>query len=165
MDEPTKILDALVVDRDLVFQFFAFFARYEYSLKRSDFLKRCDRAKPNWDAYANTLRGRFGKIQDKAFQTAIAYLLAKPPKTQIVTENGLGWTDTPLGPGEHQECYVLRLVRTVRNNLFHGGKYQYPFGTIDDVARNRCLLEASITVLCQCLELSEPVRAMFEVVD
>src|SRR5438876_6901888 len=41
---------------------------------------------------------------------------------------------------------------------FHGGKYPHPLEPMDDVARNRRLLEAAITVLSQCLELSEPVR-------
>jgi hypothetical protein len=36
---------------------------------------------------------------------------------------------------------------TVRNSLFHGGKYPYPFGPVVDVARNRQLLESSIAVL------------------
>lgn len=162
MVEPTEILEALVADRDLLFRFFAFFSRFEYSLKRSGFLKTGDRAEPHWDTYASTLRGRFGTVQDQTFRAAVAFLLAEPPKTQVVTRNGLGWRDTPQGQGENQEHYVLRLVRAVRNNLFHGGKYPYPFGPIDDVARNRRLLEAGITILSQCLELSEPVRAKFE---
>jgi len=162
MIELNKVIDALVADRELVLKFFAFFSRFEYSLKRSGFLKRGNRAEPNWDMYANSLRGRFAKVQDQAFQNAVTFLLREPPKTQVVSGNDLGWSDSVQGDGEHHEHYVLRLVSTVRNNLFHGGKYPHPFGSVDDVARNRRLLEAAITVLGQCLELSEPVRAVFE---
>jgi len=47
MMEPTKIIDALVVDRDLVFHFFALFSRFEYALKRCGFVRAGDRAEPN----------------------------------------------------------------------------------------------------------------------
>lgn len=162
MAELNKVIDALVGDRELVLQFFAFFSRFEYSLKRTGFLKPGDKAEPNWDTYANSVRGRFGAVQDQAFREAVAFLLKEPPKTQVVSGNDLGWTDTTQGDGEHLERYVLRLVSTVRNNLFHGGKYPTPVGPMDDVARNRRLLEAAMTVLRQCLELSKRVRAAFE---
>ena len=35
MVELNKVIDALVGDRELVFQFFGFFSRFEYSLKRT----------------------------------------------------------------------------------------------------------------------------------
>ena len=81
MVELEKIIDALVVDRDLVLRFFATFARFEYSLKRSGFLKPGDKAEPDWDTYANSLRGKFPHIQDSTFRSAVAFLLKEPPKT------------------------------------------------------------------------------------
>jgi hypothetical protein len=160
--EPTEIIDALVVNRNLVFRFFALFSRFEYSLKRSGFLKAAEKAEPNWDTYANTLQGLFQAVSDPAFQAAVAFLVKEPPKTQIVSNLELGWRDSVQGPGEHFERYILRLVTTVRNNLFHGGKYPHPFGPVRDIARNRRLLEASISVLCACLVLSDKVRSAFE---
>jgi len=155
------VIDALVVDRQLVLRFFATFARFEYSLKRTGFLKLGDKAEPNWDAYANSLRGRFSQIQDSAFRSAVTFFLEEPPKTQVVSGQKLDWQETKLGDGEQHENYVLRLVRIVRNNLFHGGKYPVPTGPIEDVGRNRRLLEASISVLEQCLQLSPDVEAFF----
>ena len=148
-------------DQDLVFKFFAVFSRFEYSLKRTSFLKKSTRAEPDWDAYANTLCGQFVAVTDAQFRVSCAYLKDEPPKQQVVAENQLLWRETAQGSRESEEQYILRLVRTVRNNLFHGGKYPYPFGLIDDVARNRGLLEASIVVLEQCLALSPAVRAVF----
>ena len=162
MVEPNKIIDALVPDRDLVLRFFAVFSRFEYSLKRSGFLKAGEKAEPNWDTYTNSLRERFGGVQDQAFQDAVAFLVKEPPRTQVVSGSDLDWKATVQGHGEYHERFVLRLVSTVRNNLFHGGKYPPPLGPMDDVARNRRLLEAGITVLAQCLELSERVRTTFE---
>lgn len=162
MVEPSKIIDALIVDRDLVLQFFAVYSRFEYSLKRSGFLKTGEKAEPNWDTYANTLRGRFEGVKDEAFRDAVAFLVKEPPKTQVVTGGNLDWKATIRGNGECYERFVLRLISTVRNNLFHGGKYPPPLGPMDDVARNRRLLEAGIMILMQCLELSAPVRSTFE---
>jgi hypothetical protein len=162
MTKADEIIRALIVDPDVVLQFFAVFSRFEYSLKRSGFLKHGDRAEANWGMYANSLRGHFGRVQDEQFQGAVTFLLREPPKTQIVSGVDLGWRDTAIGDGEYHERYVLRLVGTVRNNLFHGGKYPIPVGPMDDVARNKRLLEASLTVLKQCLELSDTVRATFE---
>jgi hypothetical protein len=162
MVDPGKIIDALVPDRDLVLRFFAVFSRFEYSLKRCGFLKAGEKAEPNWDKYANSLRGRFEGVQDEAFREAVAFLVNQPPMTQVVTGADLNWKATVQGNGEYHERFVLRLVSTVRNNLFHGGKYPLPLGPMDDVARNRRLLEASITVLMRCLELSERVQSTFE---
>jgi len=162
MIEPHVIMSALAVDRERVLDFFAYFSRFEYSLKRSGFLKPGAKAQPNWDAFANSLHGCFAGVQDPAFHKAVDFLRREPPKTQLVSGTQLGWADTNPGSGEHDENYVLRLVRTVRNNLFHGGKYPYPAGPVPEVARNRHLLEASITVLGQCLELSTAVRGAFE---
>lgn len=162
MIEPDKVIDALVMDRNLVLRFFATFSRFEYSLKRSGFLKHGNKAEPNWDEYATSLRAKFLQVQDSVFQDAVAFLLKEPPKTQVVSEHNLDWKPTSLATGEDHETYVLRVVRTVRNNLFHGGKFPTPVGAMEDVGRNRRLLEASILVLHQCLQLCPKLRAVFE---
>ncbi len=86
--------------------------------------------------------------------------MKEPPGTQVASETDLDFKPTIQGNGEHHENFVLRLVRTIRNNLFHGGKY--PLRPVDDDARNPRLLEAGITVLEQCLDLSERVRETFK---
>ena len=135
-------LGALAPNADLVFLFFAFFSRFECALKRPGFLRETNgRAEPDWDNYANSLRDRFADVDDQAFQDAVAFLVKAPPQRQVVDNNNtLGWEDTPQGQGEHREGYVLRLLRIVRNNLFHGGKYPIPMGSLEDTARNEALL-------------------------
>ena len=152
---------ALVTDRDLVFEFFAVFSRFEYALKRAGFLRQKDKAEPDWSKFSESIRGRLLPVKDTAFQAARKYLLADPPKTQVIVADQLGWQDTVKGTGETDERYLLRLVATVRNNLFHGGKYPYPFGPVSDAARNRQLLESSIAVLECCLRLSPEVNLVF----
>jgi hypothetical protein len=50
-----------------------------------------------------------------------------------------------------EEHYVLELVKAVRNNLFHGGKY--PEEHIEELERNAVLLRAALRILDGCYQL------------
>ncbi len=76
-------------------------------------------------------------------------------------QGGITFTENPIWPDESQDEYLLRLVRTVRNNLFHGGKYPYPECVVEDAARNRGLLEDSLAILDQCLAMNERLDGHF----
>jgi hypothetical protein len=160
--DPEEVILALVEDKDLIFRFFAVFSRFEYALKRRGFLKKQEQAEADWDSYANQLRGQFATVKAPVFKTAWGYLTSEPPKKQIVNWNSLGWKATVRGNSESIESYLLRLVRTVRNNLFHGGKYPYPVGPMSDAGRDRRLIESALVVLEECLRLSPNVRQAFE---
>lgn len=149
-------------DKQLVFQFFVDFSRFEYALKRTGFLKYRDRrAEANWDTFANSVRAQLGDVRDPDFIEARRLLLSRPPQTQVAVGGKLGWQETGRGDGESEERYLLRLVRVVRNNLFHGGKYPYPFGPVAEPARDRELLQAGVVILQTCLTLSPEVAAFF----
>lgn len=155
------ILDSLAADQSLVFAFFGLFSRFEFALKRSGFLLGDDKSvSANWDAFANSLRGKLDGIQDASYREASALLLSRPPRRQVVDGTDIKWSDSQRGSGEHIENYLLRLIRTVRNNLFHGGKY--PYEPVTDVGRDDALLKASMVVLTHCLRLSPSVTAAFE---
>lgn len=153
----------LVADKELVFQFFAVFSRFEYALKRSGYWRKRsaknDAVETDWDAYANGLRGKFATVGVQAFQDARAFLERKPPKSQVAVDRIIDSKETVRGPGEFDERYTLRIVTTMRNNLFHGGKY--PSGPVTDVARNRELIESCLVVLEVCLGLSPGVAEAF----
>jgi hypothetical protein len=158
-----QVIDRLVGDRDVVFRFFAVFSRFEYALKASGFVKkgRSGEALPDWESYATDLRGKFAEVGDERFKSACVYFAQRPPNTQVLTSRGLGWRINPRRQDDFDEKYLLRLVRAVRHNLFHGGKYPRE-GLVPDVARNRELLEAGISVLQWCLALSPNVKEAYE---
>lgn len=163
MNIATKsIVDSLSLDHELVLEFFIFYSRFEYSLKRAEFLKSGKKASANLDSYANSIKGQFIGVENQVFQDAVEFLKREPPQSQIVAENKLNWEKTVQSAGEHDERYVLRVVAIVRNNLFHGGKFPVPVGSMEDVSRNQRLLQACVTVLIQCLTLSPYVRCFFE---
>lgn len=131
-------------------------------VKRSSFLRRAasGQADADWERYAPSLQGQFAGVKDVEFLKAIEFLKRQPPKKQVVGASGdIEWSATNQG-SQTDAQYVFVLVRRIRNNLFHGGKY--PMAPVTDVARNRRLLESAIVVMMQCLRLSKTVREAFE---
>ena len=143
--------DAL--ERDLVYNFFWKFSVFECALKREGFLRagRNNAAQPGWYEFGKSLLGRFGEVQAAGFTEAVRTLTASSPRRQVVREGRLAWETLERQPDEPEEVFVLRLLKTARNNLFHGGKY--PDGQVEEVARDRAILEAGLAVLEGCFEL------------
>lgn len=55
--------------------------------------------------------------------------------------------------------WLLTIVKIVRNNLFHGGKY--PYTPLPEPARDTQLLESSRIVLETCAQWDDKVRRYF----
>ncbi len=73
-------------------------------------------------------------------------------KCQIMaTDRSLVWENLERREGQTDIGWLLVIVRTVRNNLFHGGKYPVPSGHIREPARDPKLLNCGLTVLETCL--------------
>jgi hypothetical protein len=73
----------------------------------------------------------------------------------------LQWQKNTRRNGEGETEYLLRLVRDVRNNLFHGGKY--PEEPVSGQSlRNSKLLQACLTILEKYLSLNADVKCFFE---
>ena len=138
---------------DLVCRFFWQFSVFECALKREGFLHEGfhGEAQADWAAFADSIVGRFGSVRWLAFEGALELLESQPPRHQVVNNGRLAWEGTLPGNGESRERFVLRLVRVVRNNLFHGGKY--PDGPIPQVERDSNLISAALEVLRVCYEL------------
>jgi hypothetical protein len=143
--------DAL--DRDLVLDFFWRFSVFECALKREGFLRasRNDAAEPDWPRFAESILGRFGEVRAAGFNEAVRTLTASSPRRQVVRDSRLVWEELTRQPNDCEEAFILRLVKTSRNNLFHGGKY--PDGPVAEVARDRAILRAALKVLEGCYEL------------
>lgn len=138
--------------------FFAFFARFEFALKRTEYLStgKKSRAKPNWDKFANDLGQPF---LDEVFRSSRASaLVSRPPISQIVTGGRLGWRE---GESITNVEKLFQAIRLVRNNLFHGGKFPNPAGFVSDVSRDRELLVQSQMVLEMALEKKPSVKEAF----
>jgi hypothetical protein len=154
-------------DGELVLKFFAAFSAFECALKQARFVKgdKYYNAVPNWDAFSGVVSEELAGIKDEAFTKAKQYLLQEPPMKQVFIKSStsVGWTKNSRRGKESDEQYLLRLVRDVRNNLFHGGKY--PSSRIHppsaEMLRNKVLLEACLTILDRCRSLNASVGNFF----
>lgn len=141
------------LDKDLILFFFWKFSVFECALKREGFLLKgySDVALPDWNKFAEHIRGRFIEVRIDGFKEAVRDLIKASPRRQVVRDGELRWKSLRRKPNESSEGFVLRLLKTVRNNLFHGGKY--PDDDIEEVARNKKILKAAMAVLDGCYDL------------
>ncbi|MYH31831.1 MAG: hypothetical protein F4137_24010 [Acidobacteria bacterium] len=152
-----EALDRLATD------LFRMFARFEYALKAAGFYQRAtprdDAAKPDWTQFAQSVRDVLNHPADTELQEAIEYILGHPPQKQIIRDETLGWREAlpRTTPGDRADL-VLVLVRRVRNNLFHGGKFSTQWF---DPIRSEMLLRHSLTILRGCLEASPAVNSAY----
>jgi len=156
------LVQRLNVERELVFDFFVAFSRFEYALKRHRRFTNGDThtVKADWDAFAREVEMQHQAGLSQLMKSA-SYLLTHPPKTQVLASDGVGWRKTKRRRDDTDLCYLLLLVRVVRNNLFHGGKFPNPTGPVMDEGRNRKLIQSCLEVIESCLEMSQEIRQSF----
>lgn len=136
-------------------QLFQKFARIEYALKAAKFHNGDGLAMPNWDKFASSVSGVLEN--DPAIAAAIKYMIEKPPKKQVIRDQLLEWErPTPNASKTHE---ILLCVRRVRNNLFHGGKFN---GHWFEPERSKELLSHSLSILDACLRASPDLEEAFE---
>ncbi len=150
----------LNLSRELACEFLGMFARAEYALKASGFVRGDETsAHPDWDRFARSVDAIFAPQAHAALGTAVEYLLDQPPKKQVLIDGQVHWKDVPPDNSLSRAERVLQMVRRVRNNLFHGGKFLQ--GENNGGDRDRLLVEYSLIVLDACLPLHEGVAAAY----
>ena len=108
------------------------------------------KAEADWDCYAKRVRHLFEPNSSPPIKTSVDYLVDSPPQKQVILSGELRLAAVTKDASESNASYILRLVRTVRNNLFHGGKFPDPCGPIAETSRDRHLLRHALTVLEEC---------------
>jgi len=156
MDE--TIMNAKATFSKTAMDFIYKFSRFEYSLKRAGYLND---ALPNWERFASKQKVNFEAhyIGNSPLESAIQYLERHPPKKQIYTNGNLSWDDGVVRTNQPILLWLIECVKTIRNNLFHGGKF--PIGPITDPSRDENLMGHSIVILDYCLSLDADVKSFF----
>ncbi len=131
--------EQLQLPAELLLEFFATFARFEYALKESGHARVAwhGGVEPDWESF-----GRGLTTDVNGILTVGQYLLTNPPKKQILGNGLLDWDR--VNPGKSL-ADLIGSVRRVRNNLFHGGKFAD--GSVNDPERNLRLLTDSLDVI------------------
>lgn len=150
-----------VEGQNLINEFFVTFSRFECALKAAGFANGDNnKVSPNWDTFTASIRESFDNEQrPEILNTAIGYLSNHPPRVQNYENDQLGWRERPFQPNEPLINKLSLSIRDVRNNLFHGGKFNGNYQ--EDVSRNFILLKHSIEILNHWLKLSPIVRQKF----
>jgi hypothetical protein len=125
----------------------------EYALKAVGLHKGNGPAEPDWRAFAERVSGLFDDPCNAEFSEAVEYILAYPPKKQVIEDGVLSWCATAPNTNLKSDL-VLQYIRRVRNNLFHGGKFN---GRWFEPERSQQLLKHSLVILAACLDASSEV--------
>jgi hypothetical protein len=148
-----SILDILNIPRELTLDFLATFSRFEFALKKAGYVEGNEKnVSPAWDSFANDV-AKLGPTVLTPVLASCPYLQQHPPKKQILKDGRLQWvirqgtSGSPIGD-------ALLSVRTVRNNVFHGGKF--PDGPITEPLRDEQLIRECLTLLDSLLNSPLP---------
>ena len=160
-------LGRLSINRELVLEFFLAFSCFEFALKNAGFAQprvrkngKLPSVDPGWDLFGASVRAAFHRNRNPDLNRACEYMLDNPPLEQVLIETGLAWeTNNPCESVSEVEC-LLRLVRRVRNNLFHGGKFSSE--AFEDTSRQEMLLKSCLVILTECLEVAPQVRTVYQ---
>ena len=128
----------------LAFSFFKLFAQYEYALKAMGFARTGSggQAEPDWDKFSNNVGHLVLDQPSQEAAEAINYLFEYPPKKQVLNDGALAWQEIPNN--EKSPQILFSHIRRVRNNLYHGGKFN---GQWFDPDRSEHLISKSLVVL------------------
>jgi hypothetical protein len=156
--------------RRLLLEFFLNFSRFEYALKASGYFKRANPsrqnrpdppdANPDWCRFRMEMRTIFRIDRNEELLEACQYILDDPPRKQVIVNDSAAW-ETPVRSQHESEIeFLLRMVKCVRNNLFHGGKHNIELH--EDTQRTELLLRSGLVILRECLRLAPHVKQEFD---
>ena len=128
--------------RDLLFRFFMNFAKFEDAMKTGGYgAIKYGAYQPGWVALKRDMEN---KPLPDGLKKAHQYLWDSPPNKQT---NKHEWR--PTKPRDDW-AFVIDCVKTVRNNLFHGGKTQF------DPVRDPKLIRHSNDIIAALVDAAPP---------
>jgi hypothetical protein len=139
-------------DRELVFKFFIVFSLFEYALKEARLRRSGSNAEPDWDAFTDSIEQSFGPNKSNELNTAVAYIFSDPPKQQVNMNGQMNFEPRDPVNGNSEVRKLSVYIRRIRNNLFHGGKFQY------DRPRDTFLIKYSLIILEEWAGLNPDVQ-------
>lgn len=147
------------LNRELIFDFFLCFARAEYALKCAKYVRApSGYVEANWTKFAERNNVKFNPHASTELSFAVDYLIHNPPKKQVLKDGELSWADCEFNGGKSLQN-LISLIRIVRNNLFHGGKF--PMQPIPELSRDEKLLRSSLIVLSTVMQLNPKTSRFF----
>ncbi len=155
-------LENISVKRDLLLDFFLTFSKFEYALKNSRFKRLAHHggAEPDWNVFIDAVASNFNRNENPSLKEACRFYLDDPPRKQVLFQDGLAWETQSPKNNESEEAFILRMVKAVRNNLFHGGKHN--IGLHEDSKRVTLLLTHALEILKYVSGIENDVCVSFQ---
>ena len=115
----------------IVVKFFVCYSQFEYALKELGYIIKSknymnDSVSVDWKKFVFEFKEDFNPENTPELKKSVRFLLEHPPEEQIVVNNKLKWRGLKLNNKSPIDKLCL-IIKTVRNNLFHGGKLPYDF--------------------------------------
>lgn len=131
--------------------FFYTFSRFEYAMKVGEFGYHHKRGtyEPDWVGYIKDLPNL--PPEDERLAEANHYLTTTPSMKQVGKQE---WEEDKVGPGLSGALWA---AKTVRNNLFHGGKS----GDDETDERNNSLIGYATYILQACARHDGRIRVHY----
>ncbi|MGD0235188.1 MAG: hypothetical protein ABSC55_11715 [Syntrophorhabdales bacterium] len=142
--------------KDLIYDFVFKFSRFEFALKEFKYRKPGkfdNNAEPDWTGFVRDFEGVYSPCQ------FARKLLEKPPRRQIIKDGNLDWENLCFHKTNSWLKKVVLSIKTIRNNLFHGGKHGDK--SWDDQVRITFLLENANRVIDQLSNLDPDLHEYY----
>lgn len=152
VEDPFTMLEG--TDKYKVIEFFGLISRMEYAVTLTGYKNSQSRQmKVDWMSFAKAMDGKLIGLNLLEVGYAINYLVNNPPK-EFRTD--MTWRERNYDAVVSIDAKAILAAKDVRNNLFHGFKYENP-----ERQRNNELLDAAILVFKACLYANSELRIYF----
>lgn len=131
------------------FEFFYWFSRFEFCLKERGYLKSKQngaRAEPGWKDFVKDFKSQYTQSKD-----AQSLVSLKPSQQKVGNNELLVWEEINV-KNDNELQQVVSTLKTIRNNLFHGGKHSIEGW--DDIERTETLLVMGVQVMKEIVKMA-----------
>ena len=139
--------------KEIYFNFFARFSRFEYCLKKHGFRKQQNGwVKTSWECFGSQFSCAYSDSEYPTLHKQ-EYLWTDPPQklVEIHDHGNNDWRSITTNEGPPKLTTMISLLKTLRNNLFHGEKNS---DREIDRQRDKCLLRSGAKILDDMAELA-----------
>jgi hypothetical protein len=143
--------------RQCCFEFFYWFSRFEFALKENKYVIKGHNgsAAPAWNKFEVDFAPAYQATKEAE------ELIASPPQRQVYAGPGrYVWKDTNLSQKRTPLGKAIFIIKTIRNNLFHGGKHDEK--DWDNPERNMFLLTRGMRILDSLAEMDSAIYSDYK---
>ncbi|HBW1386498.1 TPA: hypothetical protein MEH29_004460 [Klebsiella pneumoniae] len=139
-----------------VIEFSGLIARIEYALLLTGHVsKKTAWLQADWVGFAESMSGKLLSQGSKKLQESVKLLSEEPPNQYLANYN---WEPRAYKKGLSADSLAILAAKDVRNNLFHGIKFNNP-----DLHRNNDLIDAAYIVLRGCLMANVQLNEFYSI--